>query len=65
MDDKNKKSRHISSIFNLFAGALFIVAAFHVITNEPGIDYWYILLGIVFLVSGLMGIISPNWRRPF
>ncbi len=65
MDDKSKKSSLISPIFNLLAGVLFILAAFHVITNEAGIDYWYVLLGIAFLVSGLMPIINRNWRRPF
>ncbi len=65
MGDKNKKSWLISSISNLLAGALFILAAFHLITKEAGIDYWYILLGIVFLVSGLMPIINRNWRSPF
>jgi hypothetical protein len=58
MDDKNKKSLLISSILNLFAGVLFVLAAFHVITNEAGIDYTSILIGIVFLILGLMGIIN-------
>jgi hypothetical protein len=58
MDDKNKKLLIISSILNLFAGVLFVLAAFHVITTEAGIDYTSMLIGIVFLVLGLMGIIN-------
>ena len=58
MDNKNKKSIPISSILNLIAGALFVLAAFHVLTNDAGIDYPYIFIGIVFLVLGIMGIMN-------
>jgi len=58
MDDKNKKSLPISSMLNLFAGVLFVLAAFHIITNNVGIDYVSMFIGIVFLGLGVMGIIK-------
>ena len=58
MDNKNKKSLPISSMLNLIAGILFVLAAFHILTSDVGIDYRYIFIGIVFLVLGIMGIIN-------
>jgi predicted membrane channel-forming protein YqfA (hemolysin III family) len=58
MDDKKKKSLPISSMLYLFAGVLFVLAAFPIITNDVGIDYVSMFIGIVFLVLGIMGIIN-------
>jgi hypothetical protein len=58
MDDKKKKLLLMSSMLNLFAGVLFVVAAFHPLTDDMGVDYVFIFIGIVFLVLGLMGLIK-------
>jgi hypothetical protein len=42
----------ISASINLLAGVLWILAAFHPITGDAGVDYLDIVLGIFFLAAG-------------
>ena len=52
------KLSNLSAWINLLAGVLWIVAAFHPITGEPGIDYWFILFGVFFLAAGILGLLA-------
>ena len=65
MDDKKKKLLLTSSMLNLFTGVLFVLAAFHPLTDDMGIDYVFIFIGIVFLVLGLMALLSANRKLLF
>jgi hypothetical protein len=56
METKPANSSRTSALINLLAGVLWIIAAFHPITGGTGIDYWYIALGIFFLVAGILGL---------
>jgi|WetSurMetagenome_2_1015567.scaffolds.fasta_scaffold793366_1 hypothetical protein len=47
----------ISAILNLIAGVLFIMAAFHVLTGESGIDWMWIVVGTLFIIAGIWGFL--------
>jgi hypothetical protein len=50
----------ISAILNLVAGFLFIIAAFHIITGESGVDWMWLIVGILFIAGGIWGIIGSQ-----
>jgi hypothetical protein len=56
MDKKPINPMRISSAINLFAGVLWVIAAFHPITGGTGIDYWYIVFGVFFMAAGIVGL---------
>jgi hypothetical protein len=57
MENKPANKSNVSDILFILAGVLFMVAAFHPFTNETGIDYVNIPIGVVFLVIGI-----AEWR---
>ncbi len=58
MEHKDTHKTPASSVINIIAGMLFLVAAFHVITGEAGIDYLYIIIGLLLLAAGITGTIK-------
>jgi uncharacterized membrane protein HdeD (DUF308 family) len=57
MENKPAKKNNWTVILFLLAGILYILAAFHPFTNETGIDYINIPIGVVFLAIGI-----AEWR---
>lgn len=55
-DQKLERRSRMSAIFNLVAGLLFLVAAFNIITGEPGINWMYIIVGVLFIIAGVWGL---------
>ncbi len=53
--DTHNKLR-TSAILNIVAGALFFVAAFNILTGDPGINWMYMIVGAVFVGGGLWGL---------
>ncbi len=45
-----------SAILNIVAGALFLVAAFNLLTGDAGINWMYVLVGVVFIGGGIWGL---------
>jgi hypothetical protein len=54
------KIHSISAAINILAGLLWILAAFHPLTGEPGVDYLFIVLGLFFLAAGFFGLMQAR-----
>jgi multisubunit Na+/H+ antiporter MnhB subunit len=53
--DKAQRAR-TSAILNIAAGVLFLVAAFNLLTGEPGINWMYMIVGVLFIGGGIWGL---------
>jgi uncharacterized membrane protein HdeD (DUF308 family) len=56
LENKPANKSKVSAILSILAGVIFILAAFHPFVSGAGIDYVFILIGLVFLVIGIMGV---------
>ena len=56
MENKPADKINVSALFNILAGVLFMLAAFHPLTGEKGIDYAYIFIGLLLLIVGIMEV---------
>ncbi len=45
-----------SSVLNIIAGALFLVAGFNLLTGGHRIEWMYLLVGAVFIGGGIWGL---------
>jgi hypothetical protein len=54
--DRARRPTNIHALFNIIAGLLFVAAAFHLLTGESGVDWMWLLVGILFLVGGAWGL---------
>ena len=50
--NRARRPTNIHALFNIIAGFLFVVAAFHLLTGESGVDWMWLLVGILFLAGG-------------
>jgi hypothetical protein len=55
-NQKSERRSRTSAIFNLVAGLLFLVAAFNILTGDPGINWMYIIVGVLFIIAGFWGL---------
>jgi hypothetical protein len=44
---------------NIVAGLLFFAAAFNLLTGQKGVDWMWLLVGILFVAGGLWGLRNP------
>jgi hypothetical protein len=51
-----RRSTNIHALFNLLAGLLFVAAAFHLLTGERGVDWMWLVVGVLFLAGGVWGL---------
>ena len=51
----NNKQR-TKAIFNIIAGFLFFVAAFNLFTGQSGVNWMWLLVGVLFVVGGIWGL---------
>ena len=54
--DGAQRQANIHALFNIIAGLLFIVAAFRLLTGEGGVDWMWLVVGILFLAGGAWGL---------
>ena len=54
--DGARRETNIHAWFNIITGLLFIVAAFRLLTGESGVDWIWLVVGILFLVRGAWGL---------
>ena len=50
--NRARRPTNIHALFNIIAGFLFVVAAFQLLTGESGVDWMWLLVGILFLAGG-------------
>ena len=60
MDNKPTPKFHTASALNILAGVIFVAAAFHPFTGEPGIDYALIFIGLVFIILGIATVVKRS-----
>jgi hypothetical protein len=58
MENKPTPKFNTASALNILAGVIFVAAAFHPLTGEPGIDYALIFIGLVFIIVGIAGMVK-------
>ncbi len=57
MNNQEREHRlRTSAILNIVAGLLFLVAAFNILTGDPGINWMYIIVGVIFIGGGIWGL---------
>ncbi len=57
MEHKPANKFNTASALNILAGVIFVAAAFHPLTGEPGVDYVYIFIAAVFIILGIVGMV--------
>ncbi len=57
--DTDNKLR-TSAILNIVAGLLFFVAAFNLLTGDPGVNWMYLVVGAIFVGGGIWGMVRPR-----
>ncbi len=60
MENKLASKFNTASALNILAGVLFVAAAFHPLTGEPGVEYAYIFIGALFILLGIAGVIRKS-----
>jgi len=45
-----------NAIFNIIAGILFFVAGFNILTGEVGVNWMWLIVGVLFIVGGIWGL---------
>ncbi|MCC7355877.1 MAG: hypothetical protein IT330_19225 [Anaerolineae bacterium] len=48
-----------NAIINIVAGLLFFVAAFNLLTGQGGVDWMWLIVGVLFVAGGIWGLRSP------
>jgi hypothetical protein len=60
MGGKPANKFNYSAALNILAGVLFVIAAFHPLTGEQGVDYLYIFVGVLFAIAGIIGVVKKS-----
>lgn len=49
-----------NAIFNIVAGLLFFVAAFNLLTGPDGVNWMWLIVGVLFVAGGIWGLRTPS-----
>lgn len=53
---QSSKKQKTNAIFNIIAGILFFVAAFNLLTGQGGVDWMWLIVGVLFVTGGIWGL---------
>jgi hypothetical protein len=59
MSQQPKNRQRTNAILNIVAGLLFFAAAFYLLTGQKGVDWMWLLVGILFVAGGQWGLRNP------